>query len=318
MNKPIIGVSGCLLGVNCRYDGQHKLDDFIAHKLAKHVDFLPFCPEDVVLGHPRESIRLLATDKGVKAIGNTSHKDYTEALKEQAISAIEACKKQEICGYVFKSKSPSCAIGRMKVYLPNGMSDNNNGVGIFAGEFKKALPLLPIEDEGRLNDAWLKENFVMQIFAYSEIQNLTKGNPKMKDLVEFHSRHKFLLLSKSTQSYQRLGQIVANMEKIPLDELLESYKVLFLETIAKKSSAKKVYNVLEHMVGFIKENLDRNEKEEFKSCFMDYKHGIVPLITPIKLLEIYAKKYKAEYILKQKFLNPYPSELGLRSEITNQ
>lgn len=315
MNKIKVGVSECLLGINCRFDGGHKKDEFLTQKLSKYVEFIPFCPEDSILGHPRESIRLVKTDMGIRAIGNETQKDYTQAIKDEAKKAIEVCKKEGICGYIFKSKSPSCGIGRLKVYLPNGVNESNDGVGIFASQIIDSFFLLPIEDEGRLQDPWLRENFIMQLFAYHDLQNFLKSATKHANLVEFHTRYKFLLLSKSNQHYQKLGQIVANKQKAQLKDVLSSYKIIFLETIAKKSSAKRVFNVLEHMYGFLKEKLTKAEKEEFLNTFLEFKNGIVPLIAPIKLLRLYANKYEENYLKNQVFLYPYPDDLALRSEL---
>lgn len=310
-----IGVSECLLGVKCRYDGGHKKDAFLMETLSRYVDFIPFCPEAFVLGTPRESLSLRKSESGPRLLGNKTDTDVTDAIKSYASETLKTCLKEEVSGYIFKSKSPSCGIEGIKVYLPNKMTDTQKAVGIHADVIQKALPALPVEEEMRLNDPWLRENFLMQLFAYDAVQQLQKSALKAGELVEFHTRYKFLLLSKSTKNYTKLGQIVANKQRLEFRACLDSYVMLFKDTVALKSSIKKVVNVLDHMAGFLKKQLDPVEKEELHISIKEFREGVVPLIVPIKLLRVYARKYQETYLQNQVFLQPYPEELGLRSEI---
>lgn len=309
-----IAISACLLGVNCRFDGGHKKDKFITDELSKYAEFVSFCPEDATLGSPRESMRLVHFEDGIKMIGNKSKQDYTTTIKEYSIKRLNELKKSDICGIILKSKSPSCG-QKVKVYLPNSMPDDIQSDGVFASLTKEVFPNFPIEDEGRLQDSWLRENFVMQLFAYSDFEKLKASIKKYGELVEFHSSYKYLLLSKSTKDYELLGRVVANHQKLDLKEVLLSYEIVFKEAIAKKSSIKKSMNVLEHIYGFLKNNLDKSEKDELFKIFDEFRDRVIPLIVPISIINIYTKKYSVEFLLKQKFLNPYPADLALRSNI---
>lgn len=283
--------------------------------LSKYLEFVPFCPEAHVLGTPRESLSLRKTETGPRIVGNKTGRDVTEAISAYANSALGACIKEGICGYIFKAKSPSCGMEGIKLYLPNKMTDTQKVAGVYAEVIKKALPSLPVEDEMRLSDPWLRENFLMQLFAYEAVCEFKKNARKFGDLVIFHTRYKFLLLSKSRKNYTKLGQIVANKQHLNFQSCLDSYVLLFKDTIAMKSSIKKIVNVLDHMAGFLKKELESIEKEELHTAIREFREGIIPLIVPVKLIRMYTRKYEEEYLNSQVFLAPYPEELGLRSEI---
>jgi uncharacterized protein YbgA (DUF1722 family)/uncharacterized protein YbbK (DUF523 family) len=309
-----VGLSSCILGVECRFDGGHKKDDFVVDSLTKHATYYHYCPEDDAFGHPRESMRLVKKDGGIVVLGNSSKSDFTDILSEKSNIICDKIQKNDLDGFILKSKSPSCGIDRVKLYLPNGMPGGVSD-GVFAALLKKRFPLLPLEDEGRLQDSWLKENFLMQMYAYKDVKQLKAEAKKLGELVEFHTKYKFLLLSKHQSNYRELGRIVSNSSDAPFCEVVNSYFELFCETIGKKSTKGKVLNVLEHMLGFLKKQLDEDEKNEILKSFNEFYEGIVPLIAPLKLLELYIKKYDIEYLKNQKFLHPYPDSLGLRSEI---
>lgn len=313
--KPKLGVSECLLGVECRYDGGHKRDRFITDKLLKYFEFIPICPENSILGTPRESMRLVLKDEKIEAIGNKTQENYTPVLKKFSNLAIDRLKDEEICGYILKAKSPSCGLNRVKVYLENSMPSTQTSSGVFAKELQESFQTLPIEDEGRLNDSWLRENFIMQVFAYSDLQKLQKEGKKIGDIVKFHSNYKFLLMSKSVDKYYKIGRVVGNHNKLNFNELLSSYSRLFLEIIAEKSTIKKSLNVLHHMFGFFSKELTQAEKVEVLNSFDEFKDRVVPLIVPIKIVRLYIQKYNITYLKSQKYLQPYPYELSLRSDI---
>ncbi|XPV69459.1 MAG: YbgA family protein [Halarcobacter sp.] len=310
-----IGVSACLLGNMCRYDGAHSKDDFIANILKNYFEFVPYCPEKMVFTTPREAIRLVEKDSKIEVVTSNTNKVVTKELEDISKELVEEIQKEQLCGFILKSKSPTCGMERVKVYQDKNAPSEKKGVGIFAKELQNNFPLLPIEEEGRLNDAWLRENFLMQIFAYKALFEFLLSNPNFKDLVQFHTSYKYLIYSKSNQSYKILGNIVANHEKKSIDEVLSQYKYSFLEAISKKGNIKKTYNVLLHIFGYFKKLITKEEKQEILDAIDEFKQEIIPLIAVIKILNIYTKRFNIEYLKTQIFLNPYPKELALRSNV---
>ncbi|HHD79698.1 MAG TPA: DUF1722 domain-containing protein [Epsilonproteobacteria bacterium] len=309
-----IAVSSCLLGEKIRFDGGHKHDRFITGELGHFAEFVPFCPEHLAFGTPRPTIRLVHEDNGIAVHSNKTSDNLTNELLETSNQELERLKGQPLCGIIFKSKSPSCGLYSAVVYRPNGYAEGKDD-GVFAKLCREHFPLLPMEEEGRLNDAWLRENFVMQIFAYNDFENFKTINPAMKDLVKFHESYKFMLQAKNDMMYRELGQIVGNHEGLAFDEILRQYEILFKTAIGQKSSIGKNRNVLEHMAGFVKDKITDVEKEMLHEQIREYANKIVPLIAPLSRLHMFAKQYNVTYLLGQKFLNPYPKELALRSDI---
>lgn len=310
-----IAISDCLLGTNCRYDGGNKKSGFIVDELLKYFEHISFCPEDLAFGTPRESIKLLKNGDKIDIIGNKTKNIYTDKLKEISSNYVDDFKNDEIIGFIFKSKSPTCGLERVKVYLLNGYNSDDKSSGIFASAIKDNFSLLPMEEEGRLEDSWLRENFIMQLFAFKSFEELKKSIKSFGELVAFHSSYKYLILSKSNEDYKKLGNIVANHQKLDLDEVMKKYEISFKKSIAKKNSIGKTINVLEHIYGFMKNQLDEDEKRELFNSFKDFKNRVVPLIVPISFLNLYVQKYGIDFIKNQVFLNPYPKELALRSNI---
>jgi uncharacterized protein YbgA (DUF1722 family)/uncharacterized protein YbbK (DUF523 family) len=310
-----LGISTCLLGEQCRYDGSGCKDQFITQTLSGYFEFVPYCPESIAFGTPRESMRLVEIDQKVKVFTNNTKKDVTLKLQDISQTLANKVGDDDLCGFILKSKSPSCGMERVKVYQPTNAPSEKKGVGLFAKELQKLYPYLPMEEEGRLNDPWLRENFLMQVFSYHNFQDFLKNKPQPKDLVEFHTSYKYLIYSKSHDSYKELGSIVANHEKKPFEMVLKNYQEAFFKAISEKSSIKKTYNVLLHIVGYFKKLISSEEKEHILGACEEYKKEIIPLIAVIKLLNLYVKKFDQEYLKQQKFLQPYPAELGLRSEI---
>lgn len=310
-----LGVSTCLLGKKCRYDGGHKRYRFVTDILSEYFEFVPFCPEEDIFGTPREPIRLVKKDEKICVHRVKTKTDVTQELSQISKSLAFDIDEKTLCGFILKSKSPTCGLERVKVYKDSGMPLDSDGVGLFAKELVERFPNLPMEEEGRLEDEWLRENFLMQVFAYKDMAEFLSTNPNFKALVEFHSFYKYLLYAKSHVSYKRLGNIVANHEKKSFAGVLEEYKKFFLEAIAQKGTKANTYNVLVHMYGYFKKEIQGSEKEEILESLREFKEGIIPLITVVKLIKIYAKRFGLEYILNQKFLNPYPKKLALRSHI---
>ncbi|MDY0117104.1 MAG: DUF1722 domain-containing protein [Sulfurimonadaceae bacterium] len=309
-----IAVSACLLGEKVRFDKGHKRDDFVMDELSRYAEFVSFCPEHFAFGSPRPSIRVVKNEQDeMTIISNKTGENLTDALMATSLADLEKVKNANAGGIVLKSKSPSCGMMSAKVYLENGFNDGKAD-GMFAALCRKEFPLLPIEEEGRLLDPWLRENFVMQLFAYDAFEKF-KVDAQIKDLVLFHQNYKFLLQSKDEVLYRELGNIVANHDKKPFVEILKEYELGFKTAIAIKSSVGKTRNVLQHLAGFVKNFLDTNEKKMLHEQIDDYAAKIIPVIVPLSTLKLYANKYNVEYLLNQMFLEPYPKELALRSDI---
>jgi len=309
----LLAVSGCLLGHKVRFDKGHKRDSFIMDELSAYAEYVSFCPEDMAFGSPRPSIRVVEVKGEECIVSNKTGEDLTEQLRASSQKDLDNIASHKLGGIILKSKSPSCGLGSAKVYLENGYA-SAKGDGVFAAMCKEKFPLLPIEDEGRLCDAWLRENFVMQLFAYDAFEKF-KENASFGGLVEFHTAYKFMLQSKDENLYRELGNLVGNHDKKEFSTLLAEYELLFKSAIAKKSSIGKTRNVLEHMAGFLKTHLSKEEKVVLHEQIDDCAAKIIPLIVPLSTLKIYATKYKIEYLLEQTFLNPYPKELALRSSV---
>ena len=310
-----LGISSCLLGNFCRYDGAHAKDDFVVNVLANYFEFVPYCPEKIIFGTPRESIRLIEMDEQIKVFTNNSLKEVTHELEEISQTLSQQMADDELCGIILKSKSPTCGMERVKVYQPNSSFNEKKAEGVFAKAIKEKYPYLPMEEEGRLHDPWLRENFLMQLFAYKDLFSFLQSNPSMNDLVQFHTGYKYLIYAKSQLAYKALGQIVANHEKLPMEKLLKEYQVQFLKAITLKGDKKKTYNVLLHIFGYFKKLITKEEKQDLLEAIDEFKEEIIPLIAVIKLLNIYTNRFELEYLQQQKFLHPYPKELALRSDV---
>lgn len=310
-----IGISECLLGTACRYDGKSVKDNDVVNSLKQYFEFEPFCPEKIIFGTPRESIRQVEIENKIRIETGYSKKDVTDELEAISNKLADDALKENLCGFILKSKSPTCGMERVKVYQPINAPSEKKGVGTFAQALRERYPYLPIEEEGRLEDAWLRENFLMQVFAYKEISEFMHSEPKMKNLVNFHTNYKYLIYAKSPVSYKILGNIVANPKGISFEKLLETYQHEFLIAINQKSNIPKTYNVLVHIYGYFKKLITKDERYHVLTAMEEFKEGVIPLIAVIKLLNLYVKRFDMHYLKGQKFLNPYPAELGLRSEL---
>jgi len=314
MSRLKIGVSSCLIGNMCRYDGATSTDRFVVDILKNYFDLVSYCPEEDAFGTPRESIALRDIDGKTRVITNFTKVDVTQKLENSSSDIIKKMKDEDLCGFILKAKSPSCGMERVKLYTGENNMCEKKAVGVFAQDIKDNFPLLPLEEDGRLNDPWLKENFLMQVFAYSELQKFLESDPKHKHLVEFHTSYKYLIYAKSQDSYKELGKIVANHDKKDIQIVLQEYKIGFLKAIAIKNSINKTYNVLLHIFGYFKKDIKKREKEFILEACDEYKNGIIPLVAVTKLLNSYVVRFDQEYLKTQKFLNPYPKEFALRSD----
>jgi len=308
-----IGVSACLLGQNVRFDGGHKHDRFLTDTLGQYVEFVPVCPEtECGLGVPRESMRLVGEIGSPRLITVRTHVDHTERMLNWAQKRVTELEKEDLCGFIFKSDSPSSGLERVKVYNEKGMAEKK-GVGIFARAFTRHFPLLPVEEEGRLNDAKLRETFIEQIFTLKRWREMLALPAAMKHLVDFHARHKLLVLAHSPVHARRMGTLVAEGRRRPHRELCADYERQLLEALRMKTTVKKNLNVLQHIMGYFKRQLTADEKQELLEVLDQYRLEIVPLIVPITLLNHYVRKYDEPYLKQQLYLNPHPLVLKLRN-----
>ncbi|MGQ9600356.1 MAG: YbgA family protein [Anaerolineae bacterium] len=316
--EPVIrlGISTCLLGERVRYDGGHKLDQFLVHTLGRFVTWVPVCPEvEIGLPIPRESMRLVGDPESPRLIAPKSGIDYTDRMKAWAQERLEQLAAMDLCGFVFKKDSPSSGLFRVRVYDEHGMA-RRTGTGIFPREVMNRFPLLPLEEEGRLNDMALRENFIERVFAYYRWTELLKTDPTPGGLVRFHTAHKLTLMAHSPKHYTEMGRLVARAGTVPWDELSATYGQRFMEALALLGTRRKHSNVLQHLMGFLKKYLTDDDKQELLGLIEDYRQGLAPLIVPLTLIQHYVRKFPVpEWVHQQVYLNPYPKELMLRNHV---
>ena len=317
-NKTIsIGVSACLVGQKVRYNGEHKRSSLVKTTLSKYFNMHPVCPEmGIGMGTPREPIRLVGEQNSdqISAVGSdNSDLDVTEKLQLFAQEQIPGL--SEVSGYILMQRSPSCGMERVKVYHKNGNPLGKSSPGIYAGTLMKAMPLLPFEEEGRLHDPVLCENFITRVHAYKRWQSLCEKPIQHHDLQQFHACHKYLLMAHSQKHYSKLGQLVANADKVLIEELCEQYIALFMETLKLKANRKGHTNAMLHLVGYLKTELDTEEKNHLLTLIEDYRQSIVPLVVPMTALRHNLEKYGSTYVKEQVYLQPHPEDLGLRNTI---
>jgi len=310
-----LGISRCLLGDEVRFDGGHKQDHFLTDVLGRYVEWVPVCPEvEAGLGTPREAMRLVGNPHRPRLMTITSKRDHTQAMESMLDERLDSFLTLDLSGFVFKRGSPSCGIERVRVYTAQGMP-SHSGVGIFAKAFRDEFPLVPIEEEGRLCDPTLRENFIERVFSYRRFQDLVKNGVTRQALIRFHTIHKYLLLSHSPQYYKALGQLVAQAERYQPKDLTVKYGELLMKTLAMKATVRKHVNVLQHLLGYFKNRLSAREKIELLGVIDDYHRGFTPLIVPLTLIKHYVHVFDVGYVREQVYLNPHPKELMLRNHV---
>lgn len=313
MDKIRLGISTCLLGENVRYDGGHKLDRYLTDTLGQYVEYVPVCPEvECGLGVPREAMRLVGGSEPPRLVTVKTNRDLTERMLSWAGKRVKELEGEGLCGFIFKSGSPSSGMERVKVYNPRGMPEKK-GVGLFARVFIDHFPRVPVEDEGRLHDPRLRENFIESIFTLMRWREVVQSRKGLGGLVAFHTEHKLLILSHSEKHYRAMGKLVAEGKRFPPKELYSTYETLLMESLRLLTTVRKHVNVLQHMMGFFKAQLSRDEKQELLEVLGQYRDGFIPLIVPVTLINHYVRKYGEEYLGRQVYLNPHPIALQLRN-----
>lgn len=311
-----LGVSSCLLGEEVRYNGGHTLDRYLVGTLGRFVEWTSVCPEvEIGLPIPRETLRLVGDPDAPRLIAPKSGSDYTEQMQAWAQGRAEELAAARLHGFVFKKNSPSSGLFRVRVYDGNGMP-RRVGMGMFPREVTKRFPLLPVEEEGRLHDMDLRENFIERIFAYYRWTEMLDREPTPGDLVKFHSAHKLTLMAHSPKHYTEMGRLVARAGTEPWEELTARYGAMLMEGLGVMATRGKHVNVLQHLMGFLKSTLSSEDKAELLGLIEDYRQGLLPLIVPLTLLKHHLNRYPVpEWVHEQVYLNPYPKELMLRNHV---
>jgi uncharacterized protein YbgA (DUF1722 family)/uncharacterized protein YbbK (DUF523 family) len=314
MNRPRIGISSCLLGEEVRFDGGHKRDTFLTQILDPYVEWVRVCPEvEVGMGVPRETLRLVRVNGDTRMMTTRTGVDHTDSMRAWAEKRTKDLAAMDLRGYVLKKDSPSCGMERVKVYGDGGGA--RVGVGTYAEVLKRRFPSLPIEEEGRLTDPILRENFIERVFAYDRLRALFDGRWSQASLVAFHTAHKMALLAHSTTAYQELGRLVARGAQLRRQELQRQYEDLFMRTLAKAATVKRHTNVLMHLAGHLKKSVAIDGRKELADCIDEYRRGLVPLVVPLTLLRHYVRLHHVEYLAGQTYLEPHPRELMLRNHV---
>jgi uncharacterized protein YbgA (DUF1722 family)/uncharacterized protein YbbK (DUF523 family) len=314
--QPRVGISQCLLGAEVRYDGGHKRDVFLTDVLAPFVEWVPVCPEvEAGLGTPREAMHLAGDPDSPRLLTIRTKINHTDVLKDFSQRRVKELRQHDLDGYIFKKNSPSCGVHRVKVYSEKG-HPGKQGTGIFSAALQEAFPLLPVEEEGRLNDSPIRENFIEQIFCYrrwkTQVQQkrITRGI-----IVQFHTRHKYLLLTHSRSHYHELGQLVAKAGQYTPSDLSNRYGAVFMDALKTKATVRKHVNVLQHLAGHFKKQLSKIERAELQETIEDYHRHLTPLMVPLTLIKHYVRILGVPYLLDQVYLNPHPKELMLRNHV---
>jgi uncharacterized protein YbgA (DUF1722 family)/uncharacterized protein YbbK (DUF523 family) len=305
-----------LLGKKVRFDGGHKRDVFLVETFGRFVEWVPVCPEvEMGLGIPRETLRLVHDRGGNRLIMPKSGADHTEGMSRYALRRVTALEKENLCGYVLKKDSPSCGMERVRVYSPRGGAPSRTGRGLFAEALLAAYPQLPVEEEGRLCDPRLRENFVERVFAYRRVRSLFEQRWAIRDLVAFHTAHKFQLLAHSPKGYEKLGRLVAQAKSLPREEVPAQYEAEFMAALGVRATPARHANVIMHMLGFFKEQLDHDSRHELLSVTEDYRRRLIPLIVPLTLIRHHVNRHDVSYLRGQMYLDPHPKELMLRNHV---
>lgn len=308
-----VGVSTCLLGENVRYDGGHKRDRFITGTLSEYFEFVPVCPEyECGLGIPRESMHLEVPASAPRLVTSKTRRDMTDQMTSWAEGRLVDLEKEDLCGFIFKSKSPSSGMERIKVFTAEHQPAGSSA-GVWARMYMEHFPLIPVEDEGRLNDPALRENFIERVFVMKRFRAMLESNPTPRALVDFHTRHKLIFMAHDPVMYKKMGAFVADAGKLTAGDMTGKYLEYMTGALSTMANPGKNTNVLNHILGYFKDELSSWEKAELIDQIEKYHKGFIPLIVPVTLFNHYTRKYKKDYLKDQYYLDPHPVELKLRS-----
>lgn len=315
VHKPKLGISACLMGDEVRFNGGHKESHLCTRELSRYFEFVTACPEVAIgMGIPREPIRLVGDAQSPQAVGTVNKAlNVTQPLADYGVKMAQEL--GDICGYIFMQKSPSCGLERVKVYTENGAPVEGGGRGIYAQAFCELHPNLPVEEDGRLNDAVLRENFITRVFAYAAWQDLLKAGITRRSLTEFHSRYKYQLMANDPVQYKVLGNFLGSMGRSDPNEIAPRYFSDLMAALKKPATRRTHTNVLQHISGYLKQTLSAADKQEIQQIIAQYHQGIVPLIVPLTLLKHHFRQHPDPYVALQVYMQPHPENLSLRNAI---
>lgn len=310
-----VGISTCLLGKEVRHDGGHKHSRYCTQVLSKHFEFRSICPElEAGLGVPRPAIHLRQYPEGLRLVETKGTADHTEAMQSFIDEVMPSL--ANLRGYILMAKSPSCGMERIKVHNEEGRVVHRDGRGMFAEALIKAFPLMPVEEEGRLNDDMLRENFIERVFAYDDwMQNVAGDKLSPQALIEFHTRHKFQLLAHSERIYRQLGPMLGDLKSGPLPDLADRYIHAFMEAMSQKVSRGSHVNAMQHLMGYLRDSMADEDRKVLMEQIEAYHRGEIPLVVPMTLLRMAQRREPVDYLNTQQYLTPYPDELGLRNKV---
>ncbi|MFB6355586.1 MAG: YbgA family protein [bacterium] len=316
-NKLRLGISSCLMGQEVRWNAGHKRNRYLTDILGDYVDFVPVCPEDEVMGTPRDRVRLVGNPDEPQMVESESGHDWTKDMRKFVEEKVRQLEDEDLDGYVLKKNSPTCGMEKVMIFKENG-DPVGEGQGLFARELMDQMSLLPVEEEGRLNDAGLRENFIERIFSYHRWKTMREESTDIHDLQQFHRDHKLTLMAHDQDKMRELGRIAAgnsDQEITDFNDRLDTYGQLFLDTLKGPSRRSNKVNVMQHVIGYLKDRITSEDKQELLNLIEQYRNETVPIIVPLTLIKHHFRKHPEDWILKQTFLNPYPSELMLRNHV---
>jgi len=313
--RPIrIGVSSCILGEEVRWNGGHARQRWVTDTFGQFVEYVPVCPEvEVGMGVPRPTVRLQSVGGEVHMVDPKSGVDWTSAMNRLSRRRVSEFADLDLCGFILKKDSPTCGMERVKVVHESGGGSSKDGEGLFAVALRQRYPHLPLEEDGRLNDAKLRENFVERVFAYRRLKDVFTPRWTVGDVVAFHTREKLLLRAHDEVRYRELGRMVAEAASTPRPAFRDHYSDVFMEAMRHQATVAKHVNVLQHMVGFLRRVDDEAGRREMQEAIGDYRAGLVPLVVPTTLIRHLARRHDQEILLDSSYLSPHPKELMLRN-----
>ncbi|PAW11811.1 hypothetical protein B6K85_04975 [Vibrio sp. V1B] len=307
-----VGISSCVLGERVRFDSGHKISNFVTKELDEYFSFVPVCPEvGVGMSVPRPTIRLVSNEERIALVETKNpDNDHTDNMLTYSENKVNELQSEQLCGYIVCAKSPTCGMERVKVYSKNNAA--KEGIGLYTRTLMEKMPWLPVEEDGRLNDPVLKENFITRIYCLNDFYESMGGEPTRGKIIAFHSRYKLTLMAHHPESYRSLGRLVADVASYEIDDFFNEYRLGLMKALQNRASRKNNTNVLMHLQGYFKRSLTGKEREELATVISDYRTGLLPLLAPLTLIKHYLNTYPDEYLQQQKYLEPYPQEMRLR------
>ena len=309
--KPQIGVSACLASQAVRYDGSFITNQFIKNECSAFFDIHTVCPEvEAGMGVPRQVIQLRDFDGETKLVYSknpeTEITGFMRDFSDKRIKRLPA-----LDGYIFKKDSPSCGVYKVPVKNDKSGMRKRNGVGIFAQAFKDQFPLVPTEDEGRLHDKGIRENFLERIYAHYRWRQIHASENPLKAFRDYHKNYKLILMAKDNGASKHLGRLVAKVNRDNFSEISEQYISLFMQAMSKIPSQGHHVNVMMHILGYLKDHLNKKDKAELLEWFEIYREKRVARITPMMLLQHHFNRHENDYIADQYYFSPFPGKLML-------